>query len=86
MTANHLRPVLENPRDTHLLFTLGGKLARAEIPDSIVGAIRLGRLTALQKSSGGVRGIVAGDILRRIVARTITQQISSHVERTTAPF
>ena len=86
MTADHLRPVLENPRDTHLLFTLGEKLARAEIPDSIVGAIRLGRLTALQKPSGGVRGIVAGDILRRIVARTIAQQISSHVERTTAPF
>ena len=56
MTADHLRPVLENPRDTHLLFMLGEKLARAEIPDSIVGAIRLGRLTALQKSSGGVRG------------------------------
>ena len=37
MTADHLRPVLENPRDTHLLFTLGEKLARAEIPDSIVG-------------------------------------------------
>ena len=64
MTPDHLRPVLENPRDTHLLFTLGEKLARAEIPDSIVGAIHLGRLTALQKSSGGVRGIVAGDILR----------------------
>ena len=86
MTVDHLRPVLENPRDTHLLFTLGEKLARAEIPDSIVGAIRLGRLTALQKPSGGVRGIVAGDILRRIVAHTIAQQISSHVERTTAPF
>ena len=86
MTADHLRPVLENRRDTHLLFTLGEKLARAEIPDSIVEAIRLGRLTALQKPSGGVRGIVAGDILRRIVARTIAQQISSHVERTTAPF
>ena len=86
MTADHLGPVLENPRDTHLLFTLGEKLARAEIPDSIVGAIRLGRLTALQKPSGGVREIVAGDILRRIVARTIAQQISSHVERTTAPF
>ena len=31
MTADHLRPVLENPRDTHLLFMLGEKLARAEI-------------------------------------------------------
>ena len=54
MTADHLRPVLENPRDTHLLFTLGEKLARAEISDSILGAIRLGRLTALQKPSGGI--------------------------------
>ena len=33
--------------------------------------IMTGRLTALQRADGGVRGIVAGDILRRIVARTI---------------
>ena len=35
---------------------------------------------------GGVRGIVAGEMLRTIVARTVAQQISIVVERATAPF
>ena len=48
--------------------------------------IRLGRLTALQKPSGGVRGIVAGDIMRRLVARTMSHQLSKAVESATAPF
>ena len=43
-------------------------------------------MTVLQKPNGGVRGIVAGDVVRRLVARTISQQLSSVVERATAPF
>ena len=39
-----------------------------------------------QKPNGGVRGIVVGDIIRRLVARTIAQQFSSTVEQATAPF
>ena len=35
----------------------------------------MGRLTALSKSDGGVRGIVAVDIVRRLVAQTISQQL-----------
>ena len=31
-------------------------------------------MTALQKPDGGVRGIVVGDVFRRVVARTIAQQ------------
>ena len=53
------------------------------VPDEIVDVVRLGRLTALQKPSGGVRGIVAGDIIRRLVARSMP---SSAVEHATAPF
>ena len=39
----------------------------------------------LQKLYGG-RGIVAGDIVRRIVARTMSQQLMSEVQHATAPF
>ena len=35
---------------------------------------------------GGVRGIVAGDMVKRLVTRTIAQQIRSLVERATSPF
>ena len=48
--------------------------------------IRLGRLTALQKPDGGVRGIVVGDIMRRLVARTMAKQVAKEVEKATAPF
>ena len=48
----------------------------------IIEGLRVGRLTALQKPDGGVRGIVVGDILRRLVARTTAKQ----AEKATAPF
>ena len=43
--------------------------------DPIVAAIRLGRMTTLLKPNGGVRSIVVGDIVRKLVARTIAQQM-----------
>ena len=43
-------------------------------------------MTALCKPSGGVRCIVAGDMARRFVARTISQQISKAVEQAMSPF
>ena len=51
-----------------------------------VNIIRLGRLTALQKPTGDVRGIVAGEVLRRLVARTMAQQLGPAVENFTASF
>ena len=61
-------------------------MARASIPKEVLKAIRMGRMTALQKPTGGVRGIVAGDIIQRLVSRTVAQQIRKKVERATAPF
>ena len=40
-------------------------MARGEVPDRIEPAVRLGKITALQKPDGGVRGIVVSDFLRR---------------------
>ena len=86
MTAEHLKLLLDSPADMHLFFRAAEMLARGEVPDGVASIIRRGRMTALQKPAGGVRGIVAGDIVRRLVARTISQQISSAVESATAPF
>ena len=85
MTTDHLRPVLDNPRDSHLFFQLGEQLAQGHPPQRVNDTIRLGRMTALQKPNGGVRGIVAGDIVRRLVVRTMAQQLSPAVESATAP-
>ena len=86
MTSEHLRPLLSKPDDVHLLFRMGEQLARAQVPNVVIDAIRMGRMTALSKPDGGVRGIVAGDIMRRLVGRTIAQQINPTVERFTALF
>ena len=43
-------------------------------------------LTALRKPNGGVGGIVAGDVVRRLVSRTMAQQFSKRTEKATAPF
>ena len=43
-------------------------------------------MMALSKPDGGVRGIIVGDKVRRLVARTISKQIVKKVEETTAPF
>ena len=71
---------------TELLVEAGTKLARGRVPLEILPAIRLGRLTALQKSDGGIRGIVVGDVFRRLVARTLAQQFGPQVECATHPF
>ena len=76
MTAEHLRPLLDSVRDSGLLWKLGQSFARGQVPAEILPVLRLGRITALQKPSGGIRGIVFGDLFRRLVARTIAQQIN----------
>ena len=44
------------------------------------------RFTALRKPNGVVRGFVVGDVIRRVVARTLAQQLGPAVEGATAPF
>ena len=58
MTADHLRPLLESVQDSELLWRLCQGLARAEIPLEVFRVVKMGRITALQKPTGGVRGIV----------------------------
>ena len=71
---------------THLLFRAGELLCQGHVPLEVLNIILLGRLTALQKPTGGVRGIVAGEVLRRLVARTMAQQLGPAVGNFTAPF
>ena len=77
MTAEHLRVLLRNERDSDLLYEMVLDVVRADISDVVLEAIRIGRMIALQKFGGGLRGIVVGDILRRLVARTLAQELST---------
>ena len=69
MTAEHLKPLLADTVCTRLFGEEAGQFARG-----FLQAVKLGRMTALAKPDGGVRGIVVGDVFRRVVARTIAQQ------------
>ena len=86
MTMEHLRPLLDNPPAMHSFFLMAEQFSKALTPKCVVDGLRMGRITALQKPNGGVRGIVAGDAIRRLVSRTIAQQLGPAVERAKAPF
>ena len=84
MVVEHFRPLLDNPRDVHKFFLMAEQLAQGRAPEVAVQAIRLGRLTALRKPGGGVRGIVVGDVIRRLKSRTMAQQLGEAVKRATS--
>ena len=86
MTVEHLRPLLDSVSDLKLFHSMAEGLARGAVPGVIVEALRVGRLTALRKPCGGVRSIEAGDVVRRLVSRTMAQQLGAAVESATAPF
>ena len=85
MTADHVRVLLDNDADGAVFGHVATLLARSRVPAEILQAIRSGKVIALQKPDGGVRGIVVGDTLRRMVARTMAQQLSAQVEVATSP-
>ena len=86
MTADHLFPILESETDSELLTRVASTLATGCVPGEVLQGLRLGQITALKKPDGGVRGIVVGDIFRRLVARTIARQVTKKAEQATAPF
>ena len=86
MTADHIKVVLESERDWTSLWRMCQEFGRGHILAEILQASRIGRMTALQKPQGGVRGIVVGDFMRRVVARTLAQQLGPAVEQHTSPF
>ena len=83
MTSDHLLP-LEVSADSLALGQVASLFSRAQVPLEIMEALGAGRMTALKKPDGGVRGIVVGEIFRRVTARTIAQQYSKKVEVATA--
>ncbi len=85
-TAEHLQVVLDDEPCSALLHEAANHLAQADVPPEIAQAIRLGRMTALRKRDGGVRGIVVGDMLRRLVARTFAQESAGDFEAACAPY
>ena len=86
MRTEHLRPLLDNIEDSNKFHEIAQAFAQAKIPDEILSAIRVGQLTALEKPNGGVRGIVVGDVVLRLIAKTMSDQMMTRFEIATKPF
>ena len=78
MTVEHLRPLLDSVTDQQWMCKLAEQVAQGRITPTVIEAIRMERMTALRKANGGVRGIVVGDVVRRLVAHTMPQQLGPH--------
>ena len=82
----HLKVCLELEDTSELLADAAQHLARADIQRDVAESLRMARLTALAKKSGGVRGIATGEVLRRLVARTVAQQFAKQFDAATQPY
>ena len=85
MTVEHLLGLVDSDHDMEVFSSFARRVSQGCVPRGVLEGFRLGRVTALQKPDGGIRGIVVGDIIRVLIARTIAQQISKQVEEATAP-
>ena len=85
MTVEHLRPLLESDRDSLLFHEVAVEVSRGNAPDVFWDAVRLGRVTALVKPDGGVRGCGWGRP-QAVIARTIAQEIGDAVQSAMAPY
>ena len=86
MSSELLRLLLASFPTLRRLFRLGEQLVTARVPNPVIEAVRVGHMTTLWKPAGGVRGIVVGNVIRRLMARTVAQQVDSTVENATAHF
>ena len=55
MTIEHVRFLCSDMRTFHVFFQVAEKLARGEIPETVVKVVKLGKMTTLSKPNGGVR-------------------------------
>ena len=85
-TAEHLRVLLDEEEGTDLFHHADSCLVQGLIPSDVVAGLRIGRMVALTKPSGGVRALVMGDVFRRLVSRTCAQQAGEAFQVVCAPF
>jgi len=70
----YLRLCLEEDSSFDLLYSVADILAAAEVPEEVVRALAVSKLTAMLKPNGRIRGISSGDVFRRLVAKTLARQ------------
>ena len=61
-------------------------IAQAKIPIQVANMLRVSALIALNKADNKIRGIAAGDTLRRLVAKSMARQFQSVMRRHVEPY
>lgn len=84
-TNEHLRLLLAEGDDLRLLHAAANRLANAAIPAAVLPVLKLGRLIALRKPNGRVRGLVVGDTFRRVVGRALARHYAEPSQRACLP-
>ena len=64
-TNEHLRVLLDDEVCSEFFASAAARLAGVDLPPEAADALRLGRMVALTKPTGGVRALVMGDVFRR---------------------
>ena len=85
MRNEYLKLCLEDDLSLDLLSTVAEFIAQANVPTRIVQTMSVSSITALKKRNGRVRGIAAGDTLRRLVAKTLARQSEEQLRNAAMP-
>jgi len=85
-TFEMLQVALDDECTLELQAFVAEQYSRGKVPSCIAEALSLGRMVALRKDGGGVRGIVAGDAFRRVVGKALARQFGKEFDQATAPF
>ena len=71
----YLKLVLEDDVAVDLLFAAASRLAHARVPECIISAMKMSKLTATLKPNGRVRGLSAGEVFRRLTSKCIARHM-----------
>ena len=82
----HLRVLWDDETTMKLDCDAALQLATGKPPTAIAEGLGIGRLTALLKDNGKVRGIVTGNAHRRLVAKTLAQQFGTVSDGEKTPY
>ena len=81
-----MRIVLDDETCTDLFVDAAQALASADVATEAVEALRIGRMVALRKPNGKVRGLVMGDVFRRLAACTMAQHFAGDFQDACSPY
>ena len=82
----HDQSISSDADGLELLAYAASALAKARVPPVVSAALALARMTALRKPDGGVRGIAAGDVFRRLVSRALAKTWAATFDEATRPY